>query len=170
MTRLVDSTSLVVNAYALLAGKSPGNSDLNAIWRSSAQRRQMGTKSTIDSMLKGCATTQLAPPMRTNLKLTSVFTQANAEDYLNANAGNRVGAMVVLADILTTYTATITSVLAAKTGVCQQHQCRARSSTNTAITDGKCHLRKSDLTLSTTSSEPINVQPGNDNPDRHQRR
>jgi hypothetical protein len=155
---LIDPTSLVLNAYALLAGKTPGNSDLKAHLAFISATSPDVYKSTIDSIFKDVPTSQLATLMLTNLNLTSVFTQANAEDYLKANAGNRVGAMMALADILTTYTGTITSVVAAKTAYVNSISASRTFSTNTANTAGVPLSA-----LSSTSSEPVSLQPGDDN-------
>jgi hypothetical protein len=97
--------SIVLNAYAVLAGEKPGYAALqdHLSYVQAAGVGVTGYKAALESYFASSTTATLATALLTNLGLSASFTQAQAEAFLNANTGNRVGAMLNLADQLYSY-------------------------------------------------------------------
>ena len=97
--------SIVLNAYAVLAGEKPGYAALqDHLGYVQAQGIGLtGYKAALEAYFSSTSTATLATALLTNLGLTTSFTQAQAEAFLNANTGNRVSAMLSLADQLYSY-------------------------------------------------------------------
>jgi hypothetical protein len=106
MALILPSQSLVLNAYAVLVGETPGNASLNQHLTYINANGEAAYKSALNSVFANMTTAALATKLLTNLGLGSIFTQADAEAYLNANAANRVGAMMDLASQLYNYVGT----------------------------------------------------------------
>jgi len=104
----------VLHAYAALVGAAPGNTALKSHLSYINAKGIAAYESALEQVFSTYTTAQLATTMLTNLHLSNVFTQADAEAYLNANAGNRVGAMINLAKGLYSYAGTDAGILAAK--------------------------------------------------------
>lgn len=102
MAIILPQHALVLDAYAALVGEAPGNFELNNHLQFINNNGVDNYKSTLDSIFT-VSTAQLATTMLNNLQLGNAFTQADAEAYLNANSGNRVAAMLDLAEALRTY-------------------------------------------------------------------
>lgn len=115
MAILLPQDSLVLNAYAVLVGQTPGNAAFNEHKAYIATNGEAGYKAALNSVFANYTTAQLATSLLNNLGLSSIFTQADAEAYLAANATNRVGAMMDLAAQLYSYADSNTALLAAKT-------------------------------------------------------
>ena len=116
-TLLLPSQSAVLTAYAVLTGSSPGNiafRDHQAFINTPGVGVN-GYKAALEGFLAGTSTAALATTLLANLGLGSQFTQAQAVAFLNANPGNRVGAMIDLSASLYNYTGTDAGLLAAKT-------------------------------------------------------
>lgn len=114
MAILLPQDSLVLNAYAVLAGQTPGYAAFNDHKAYIATNGEAAYKSALNSVFATYSNAQLGASMLANLGLGSIFTQADAEAYLAANATNRVGAMLDLAKALYSYAGPDASVLAAK--------------------------------------------------------
>jgi hypothetical protein len=102
MALIFDTPRLVLNAYAVLAGQTPGHTAYNEHLGYVSSLTPTGYKAALNDLFKGFSTPQLATMMLTNLGLTNVFTQKIAEDFLG-NFSNRIGAMIDAADWLYTY-------------------------------------------------------------------
>ncbi len=115
---LIPSQSLVLNAYAVLIGSTPGNAAFkdHQAYINADGIGEAGYKSALNAYFAGSSTASLATTMLANLGLGTAFTQAQAEAFLNANASNRVGAMMDLAKALYDYSGTDAVILAAKAG------------------------------------------------------
>ena len=102
MILILPSQSLVLNAYAVLVGSTPGNAAFkeHQLFINTAGVGEAGYKAALNSMVESVSTASLASTMLTNLGLGSFFTQADAEAFLTANASNRAGAMMDLAKAL----------------------------------------------------------------------
>lgn len=114
MILLLPSQSLVLHAYAVLVGQTPGNAALAEHQAYITANGETAYKSALNSIFANSTTAQLATTMLANLGLTSAITQAEAEAYLSASS-NRVAAMMDLGNILYNYTGTNAAALAAKT-------------------------------------------------------
>lgn len=114
MAILLPQDSLVLNAYAALVGQTPGNAAYTAHKAYIATNGEAAYKAALNTVFANSTTAQLATSLLTNLGLSSIFTQAQAEAYLAANASNRVGAMMDLAAQLYSYNGTEASLVAAK--------------------------------------------------------
>ena len=100
MALIFPTPLLVVNTFAVLLGQAPGNAQFVEHQSYVTALGAEGYKGALDNLFKGVPTAQLAANMRANLGLTTVFTQAECEAFLNSFPGNRVGAMLLLADVL----------------------------------------------------------------------
>ncbi len=117
MTILILPTqALVLNAYAVLVGATPGNAAFkeHQAFINTTGVGSNGYKAALESFLSATPTATLAATMLTNLGLTT-FTVAQATAFLNANPGNRAGAMIDLAAQLYNYSGTDAALLTAKT-------------------------------------------------------
>lgn len=114
MILLLPSQALVLNAYAVLVYQTPGNPTLREHQAYIAANGDAAYKTALNGIFANQTTPQLATALLANLGLGGVFTQADAEAYLTANANNRVGAMIDLADALFNYNGPDAGLLAAK--------------------------------------------------------
>jgi len=114
---ILPNTKLVLSAYAALVGATPGSAALAEHKAYADSLGRDGYLSALDALFVdlGYTNAQMGAAMLTNLGLTAVFTQADAEAYLAANQGNRVAAVLALSDALLTYNGTDAGILAAKT-------------------------------------------------------
>lgn len=115
MAILLANDSLVLNAYAVLVNETPGSAAFTEHKAYIAANGEAAYKTALNNVFASYTTAQLATNLLANLGLGSVFNQADAEAYLNANASNRVGAMVDLAAQLFNYAGTDAGLVAAKT-------------------------------------------------------
>ena len=97
MILLLPSQSTVLHAYAVLLGMTPGNAAFKDHQAYIASSTNAGYLSAVESYFAGTTTASLASSALTNLGLTSVFTQAEAEAFLTSNPGNRTGALIAAA-------------------------------------------------------------------------
>ncbi len=140
MILILPSQALVLNAYAVLVGSKPGNAALkeHQAFINTAGVGEAGYKAALESFASGSFTTaSMATAMLTNLGLSAAFTQAQAEAYLNANPGNRVGAMMSLGGQLYSYTGTDATLLAAKAAYVAKINDSYTYSNNTANVNGQ---------------------------------
>lgn len=105
---------LVLNAWAVLAGMKPGNIAYNDHVTYVTNNGGAAFIDALNGAFAGYTDAQLGAAMLTNLHLTSIFTQADAEAYLAMNAADRVGAMIALADALYGFVGTDAAILAAQ--------------------------------------------------------
>jgi hypothetical protein len=117
MILILPSQSLVLHAYAVLAGSTPGNAAFkdHQDFINTAGVGEAGYKAALNNLVDGVPTSTLASTMLANLGLGSFFTQADAEAFLTANASNRAGAMMDLAKALYNINTTDPIALAAVT-------------------------------------------------------
>lgn len=115
MPLILPNEQTVLNAYAVLIGETPGNAALNEHLDYINANGTEAYTAALDSIFASTSTAQLASALLDNLSLSSVFTQEDAEAYLTANAGNRVGAMLDLASALYNYDGDDAGILAAQT-------------------------------------------------------
>lgn len=136
MAILLPQDSLVLNAYAALVGQTPGNAAYTAHKAYIATNGEAAYKAALNSVFANSTTAQLATSLLTNLGLSSIFTQAQAESYLAANASNRVGAMMDLAAQLYSYNGSDASLVAAKAAYVNAVDGSYNYSINTANVSG----------------------------------
>ena len=112
---ILPSQSLVLNAYAVLIGSTPGNAAFKDHQAFITANGVTAYKAALEGYASSVMTNaQLATALLANLGLGTSFTQAQAEAFLTANAGNRVGAMTDLAAALYGYSGTDAKLLASK--------------------------------------------------------
>ena len=122
MLLIMPNDALVLNAFATLVGYAPGNADL-VQHRAFIKDNGVATyTSTLDSIFAATSTSDLATAMLGNLGLSSIFSHDDAVAYLNANANNRVGAMIELASQLNSYTGSNASLQAAQVAYHAQYE------------------------------------------------
>jgi len=112
---ILNPYAIVIDVYATLGGKQPGSSsyaDHKAYINANGQAAYL---TALDGMFAAQTNATMSATMLTNLGLASVFTAAQGEAYLAANAGNRVKAALDLASSLTNYAGADAAILAAKT-------------------------------------------------------
>lgn len=136
MAILLPQDSLVLNAYAALVGQTPGNAAYTAHKAYIATNGEAAYKAALNTVFANSTTAQLATSLLTNLGLSSIFTQAQAEAYLAANASNRVGAMMDLAAQLYSYNGSDASLVAAKAAYVNAVDGSYNYSINTANVSG----------------------------------
>jgi hypothetical protein len=102
MALIFDTPRLVLNAYAVLVGQTPGHTAYNEHLGYVSSLTPTGYKAALNDLFKDLTTPQLATIMLTNLGLTKVFTQEIGEEFLGLFS-NRIGAMIDLADWVYTY-------------------------------------------------------------------
>lgn len=115
MAILLPQDSLVLNAYAVLVGQTPGNAAFNEHKAFIAANGSAVYTQTLSSVFANYTNAQLATLLITNLGLTGIVPQADAEAYLVANGADRVGAMLKVVDVLLAYNGDHAGLLAAKT-------------------------------------------------------
>lgn len=115
MAIILPSQSLVLNAYAVLVGETPGNTAYKEHQAYIAANGEAAYKSALNGVFAGSTTASLAATLLANLGLSALYTQAQAEAFLTANASNRVAAMMDLASQLYNYSGTDTALVAAHT-------------------------------------------------------
>ncbi|MBK7053324.1 MAG: hypothetical protein IPH54_23170 [Rhodoferax sp.] len=109
--------SIVLNAYAVLAGEKPGSAALgeHLAYIQSPGVGVTGYKAALEAYFSTTSTATMAASLLANLGLSPAFTQAQAEAFLTAAGSNRVGAMMDLATALYSYNGTDAALLTAKT-------------------------------------------------------
>lgn len=113
MAIILPNEKLVLNAYAVLVGETPGNAALQEHLAYIAANGSTAYVSVLNSIFAEQSTASLASAMLANLGLSSIFTQAEAEAFLAGNAANRVGAMINLSNALYNYAGTDAAIVAA---------------------------------------------------------
>lgn len=111
---ILPSQHLVLRAFSSLVDLAPGYNAYSEHLNYVSANGEAAYKAALNSTFAGQTNAQLASAMLSNLGLTSVFTQAEGEAYLAANASNRVGAIIDLANALSTYAGTDAGLLTAK--------------------------------------------------------
>jgi Ca2+-binding RTX toxin-like protein len=108
--------SIVLNAYAVLAGEKPGSAALaeHQAYIMTQGVGVAGYKAALEAFFGSTSTAVMAKSLLDNLGLGTAFTQAQAEAFLTANTGNRVGAMMDLASQLYSYNGADAAILTAK--------------------------------------------------------
>jgi len=117
---ILNPYAIVIDVYATLGGKQPGATsyaDHKAYINANGQAAYL---TALDGMFATQTNATMSAIILTNLGLASIFTAAQGEAYLAANAGNRVKAALDLASALTNYVSDAkntndTAILAAKT-------------------------------------------------------
>ncbi len=136
MILMLPSQSLVLNAYAVLVGQTPGNAALAEHQAYITANGEAGYKTALNNIFANYTTASLATTLLANLGLGSVFTQADAEAYLTQNASNRVAAMMDLASALYNYAGDDAGIVAAKTTYSASIESSYNYSIDTANTTG----------------------------------
>lgn len=136
MAIILPNQLLVLNAYAALVGETPGNTALTSHMSYIATNGEAAYKAALNTVFANTATATLAANIITNLGLTGVVTQAEAEAYLTANASNRVGAIIDLANILYNYSGDNAAATTAKTAYVNSITGSYNYSTNSANANG----------------------------------
>ena len=137
MALLLPSQSAILTAFAVLTGTSPGNiafRDHQAFINTPGVGVN-GYKAALEGYLATTSTASLATALITNLGLGASFTQAQAVAFLNANPGNRVGAMIDLSAQLYNYTGTDAGLLTARNAYASAIDGSYTYSVNAANTD-----------------------------------
>lgn len=111
---ILPSQHLVLRAFSSLVDLAPGYNAYSEHLNYVSANGEAAYKAALNSAFAGQTNAQLASAMLSNLGLTSVFTQAQGEAYLAANASSRVGAIIDLANALSTYAGTDAGLLTAK--------------------------------------------------------
>ena len=139
MILLLPSQATVLHAYAVLLGMTPGNAAFkdHQAYIATTGVGNAGYLSAVESYFAGTSTASLASTALTNLGLTSVFTQAEAEAFLTSNPGNRTGALIAAAAWLYSYSGADAGTLAAKAAYVSAIESSYSYSNNTANVDGK---------------------------------
>ena len=140
MILLLPSQATVLNAFAVLVGMTPGNAALKDHQAYIAATSTASYKSALESIFAGTSTASLATTMLANLGLSASFTQAQGEAFLAANTGNRVGAMMDLANALYNYSGADVALAAAKGAYVTAIENSYAYSNNTANVDGKAWI------------------------------
>ena len=117
---ILNPYAIVIDVYATLGGKQPGATsyaDHKAYINANGQAAYL---TALEGMFAAQTNATMSATILGNLGLASVFTAAQGEAYLAANAGNRVKAALDLASALTNYVSDATNtndaaILAAKT-------------------------------------------------------
>jgi len=117
---ILNPYAIVIDVYAALGGKQPGATsyaDHKAYINANGQAAYL---TALEGMFATQTNATMSATILGNLGLASVFTAAQGEAYLAANAGNRVKAALDLASALTNYVSDATNtndaaILAAKT-------------------------------------------------------
>ena len=116
---ILNPYAIVIDVYATLGGKQPGATsyaDHKAYINANGQAAYL---TALEGMFATQTNATMSATILGNLGLASVFTAAQGEAYLAANAGNRVKAALDLASALTNYVSDATNtndtaILAAK--------------------------------------------------------
>ena len=151
MILILPSQATVLNAYAVLVGMTPGNAALKDHVAYIAATSTAAYKTALEGLFAATSTASLATTMLTNLGLTTTFTQAQAEAFLAANPGNRVGAMMDLASALYVYSGTDAGLAAAKAAYVNAVDTSYAYSNNIANMDGKAWVGVGGQTVSLTT-------------------
>lgn len=117
---ILNPYAIVIDVYATLGGKQPGATsyaDHKAYINANGQAAYL---TALEGMFATQTNATMSATILANLGLASIFTAAQGEAYLAANAGNRVKAALDLASALTNYVSDATNtnnaaILAAKT-------------------------------------------------------
>lgn len=123
MQFLFSHQSTVLKAFAVLANAAPGKTNYDSHVKFIENFKSTdGFETTqylkeLNKIFAGASDKSLGDLMLANLGLTSVFTSAQAQAYIAGNAGNRVGAILNVADIVLNYAGADANVLAAKSAL-----------------------------------------------------
>ena len=151
MILILPSQATVLNAFAVLVGMTPGNAAFKDHQAYIASSGTAGYKSALEGLFAATSTASLATTLLTNLGLTSTFTQAQAEAFLAANPGNRVGAMIDLASALYVYAGADAGLLAAKAAYVNAVDTSYTYSNNSANVNGAAWVGTGGQTVSLTT-------------------
>jgi len=110
---LLPSTKLALNVFAALEGQKAGNANLTGHKAFIDANGSAAYTAALEGHFAPTSDADLANSLLTNLGLGSLFTQAQAEAFLAGNPGNRVGAILALADQLYDYNGTDAALLSA---------------------------------------------------------
>lgn len=122
-TLLFSHQSTVLKAFAVLANAAPGKTNYDSHvkfienFKNDAGFNTTPYLNELNKIFAGASDKSLGDLMLANLGLTSVFTSAQAQAYIAGNAGNRVGAILNVADIVLNYAGADANVLAAKSAL-----------------------------------------------------
>lgn len=114
MSLLLPNHSLVLNAFAALANAAPGKANFDYHTSYIKDFGTAGYTDALNQIFAGVSDRDLGVLVVKNLGLDGVFTAEVAESFIAANAGNRVGAVLSLANALYNYSGSDAAVLAAK--------------------------------------------------------
>ena len=151
MILILPSQATVLNAYAVLVGMTPGYAAFKDHQAYIAATSTAGYKSALEGLFAATSTASLATTMLTNLGLSTAFTQAQAEAFLAANTGNRVGAMIDLASALYVYAGADAGLLAAKAAYVNAIDTSYAYSNNSANVNGAAWIGTGGQTVSLTT-------------------
>lgn len=129
----------VLNAYAALVGEKPGNTALSdhVAFISNTGIGVAGYKAALEGYFATTSSAALATALLTNMGLTGIFTQEQAEAFLAANPGNRVGAIIDLSMQLYSYNGTDAQLLTAKAAYASAIDASGVYSNNAANPNGE---------------------------------
>lgn len=111
---LLPNQTIVLNAFAALANAAPGKANYDYHASYVKDFGVAGYSSALNQIFAGVTDRDLAALILNNLGLGGVFTLDVAESYIAANAADRVGAVLSLANALYSYNGTDANVVAAK--------------------------------------------------------
>lgn len=111
---LLPNQTIVLNAFAALANAAPGKANYDYHASYVKDFGVAGYSSALNQIFAGVTDRDLAALILNNLGLGGVFTLDVAESYIAANAADRVGAVLSLANALYNYNGTETNLVAAK--------------------------------------------------------
>lgn len=111
---LLPNQTIVLNAFAALANAAPGKANYDYHASYVKDFGVAGYSSALNQIFAGVSDRDLATLILANLGLGGVFTQEVAESYIAANAADRVGAVLSLANALYNYNGAEANLVAAK--------------------------------------------------------
>ena len=111
---LLPNYALITHAFAVLADAAPGRANFDYHVSYIKDFGTAGYTDALNQLFAGTSDRDLGTMMLNNLGLNGVFSADDAEAFIAANAGNRVGAVIELAKGLYSYNGSDAGVLAAK--------------------------------------------------------
>lgn len=111
---LLPNYALITHAFAVLADAAPGKANFDYHVSYIKDFGTAGYNDALNQLFAGVSDRDLGVQMLNNLGLNGVFSADDAEAFIAANAGNRVGAVIELAKSLYSYNGSDAGVLAAK--------------------------------------------------------
>lgn len=111
---LLPNYALITHAFAVLADAAPGKANFDYHVSYIKDFGTAGYNDALNQLFAGVSDRDLGVQMLNNLGLNGVFSADDAEAFIAANAGNRVGAVIELAKSLYSYNGSNAGVLAAK--------------------------------------------------------